>query len=125
MAVPFDVFGRCDRRESGSAPVGPDEVRTWSSQEVPTGEEDEDEIYSQRSKLCADRLLRCELFGIRERERERAKSSEIGIGSLMEFVLGRGLGFGRYRFKDGEWKERGLGDSKLLRHRVRGTKGGR
>ena len=61
----------------------------------------------------------------RERERERAKSSEIGIGSLMEFVLGRGLGFGRYRFKDGEWKERGLGDSKLLRHRVRGTKGGR
>ena len=44
---------------------------------------------------------------------------------MMEFVLGRGLGFGRYRFKDGEWKERGLGDSKLLRHRVRGTKGGR
>eukprot|EP00913_Durusdinium_trenchii_P029067 g27254.t2 len=51
-------------------------VRTWSSQEVPTGEEDEDEIYSQRSKL--------------------------------------------YRFKDGEWKERGLGDSKLLRHRGTG-----
>ncbi|CAK9066221.1 unnamed protein product [Durusdinium trenchii] len=45
-------------------------------QEVPTGEEDEDEIYSQRSKL--------------------------------------------YRFKDGEWKERGLGDSKLLRHRGTG-----
>ncbi|CAJ1335821.1 unnamed protein product, partial [Effrenium voratum] len=45
-------------------------------QEVPTGEEDEEEIYSQRSKL--------------------------------------------YRFKDGEWKERGLGDSKLLRHRGSG-----
>eukprot|EP00435_Cladocopium_sp_Y103_P066081 s648_g28.t1 len=44
--------------------------------EVPTGEEDEDEIYSQRSKL--------------------------------------------YRFKDGEWKERGLGESKLLRHRENG-----
>ena len=26
---------------------------------------------------------------------------------------------GRYRFKDGEWKERGLGESKLLRHRAR------
>ncbi|CAJ1425839.1 unnamed protein product [Effrenium voratum] len=43
---------------------------------VPTGEEDEEEIYTQRSKL--------------------------------------------YRFKDAEWKERGLGDSKLLRHRVTG-----
>ena len=29
----------------------------------------------------------------------------------------------RYRFKDGEWKERGLGDSKLLRHRVRAFDG--
>ena len=28
----------------------------------------------------------------------------------------------RYRFKDGEWKERGLGDSKLLKHRVRITR---
>ena len=24
----------------------------------------------------------------------------------------------RYRFKDGDWKERGLGDSKLLRHKA-------
>jgi len=40
---------------------------------VATGEEDEEELYSQRSKL--------------------------------------------YRFRDGEWKERGLGDAKLLQHR--------
>ncbi|CAK0839662.1 unnamed protein product [Prorocentrum cordatum] len=39
---------------------------------IATGDEDEDELYSQRSKL--------------------------------------------YRFKNGEWKERGLGDARLLRH---------
>ncbi|CAE6943408.1 Nup358 [Symbiodinium sp. CCMP2592] len=49
---------------------------TLQPQEIRTGEEDEDEIYSQRSKL--------------------------------------------YRFKDSDWKERGLGDSKLLRNRVTG-----
>jgi len=43
---------------------------------VETGEEEEDEIYSQRSKL--------------------------------------------YRFRDGEWKERGIGDAKLLKHRGTG-----
>eukprot|EP00929_Paragymnodinium_shiwhaense_P022607 TRINITY_DN143_c0_g2_i1.p1 TRINITY_DN143_c0_g2~~TRINITY_DN143_c0_g2_i1.p1 ORF type:complete len:2603 (-),score=942.64 TRINITY_DN143_c0_g2_i1:139-7947(-) len=43
---------------------------------VETGEEEEDEIYSQRSKL--------------------------------------------YRFRDGEWKERGLGDAKLLKHKETG-----
>ena len=40
---------------------------------IATGEEDEDEIYSQRSKL--------------------------------------------YRFRDGEWKERGIGNAKLLKHK--------
>ena len=40
---------------------------------IATGEEDEDEIYSQRSKL--------------------------------------------YRFRDGEWKERGIGNAKLLQHK--------
>lgn len=44
--------------------------------ELKTGEEDEEELYSQRSKL--------------------------------------------YRFKDGEWKERGLGEAKLLKHKVTG-----
>eukprot|EP00927_Polykrikos_kofoidii_P064233 TRINITY_DN5932_c0_g1_i10.p1 TRINITY_DN5932_c0_g1~~TRINITY_DN5932_c0_g1_i10.p1 ORF type:complete len:531 (-),score=99.17 TRINITY_DN5932_c0_g1_i10:359-1789(-) len=43
---------------------------------VETGEENEEELYSQRSKL--------------------------------------------YRFRDGEWKERGLGDAKLLKHRETG-----
>jgi len=43
---------------------------------VETGEEDEEELYSQRSKL--------------------------------------------YRFHDGEWKERGLGDAKLLKHKQTG-----
>jgi len=43
---------------------------------VETGEEGEEELYSQRSKL--------------------------------------------YRFRDGEWKERGLGEAKLLRHRQTG-----
>ena len=41
--------------------------------EVQTGEEDEEELYSQRSKL--------------------------------------------YRFRDGDWKERGLGEAKLLKHK--------
>lgn len=58
------------------------EIAGWSAsitlevKEVETGEENEEEIYSQRSKL--------------------------------------------YRFKDGEWKERGLGDAKLLKHKVSG-----
>ncbi|CAK0863581.1 unnamed protein product, partial [Prorocentrum cordatum] len=42
--------------------------------QITTGEEEEEEIYSQRSKL--------------------------------------------YRFRDGEWKERGLGDAKLLKHKT-------
>eukprot|EP00746_Dinoflagellata_sp_MGD_P003416 gnl/MRDRNA2_/MRDRNA2_106638_c0_seq1.p1 gnl/MRDRNA2_/MRDRNA2_106638_c0~~gnl/MRDRNA2_/MRDRNA2_106638_c0_seq1.p1 ORF type:complete len:1475 (+),score=417.25 gnl/MRDRNA2_/MRDRNA2_106638_c0_seq1:99-4523(+) len=49
---------------------------TLELKEVTTGEEDEEEIYSQRSKL--------------------------------------------YRYKDGDWKERGLGDSKLLKHKATG-----
>lgn len=45
-------------------------------EKIETGEEDEEETYSQRSKLL--------------------------------------------RFRDGEWKERGIGDAKLLKHRVTG-----
>ena len=33
-------------------------------QEVPTGEEDEDEIYSQRSKLCARGVKSILAFGV-------------------------------------------------------------
>ena len=77
-------------------------------QEVPTGEEDEDEIYSQRSKLYA----------------RGVKSILWLLGSFGSTSSGTDRfhaareAWCRYRFKDGEWKERGLGDSKLLRHRV-------
>ena len=33
----------------------------------------------------------------------------------ISFFKGRGK---LYRFKDGEWKERGIGDMKLLRHKT-------
>jgi hypothetical protein len=45
-------------------------------------------------------------------------SELLGILSSALPILAVGL-LCRYRFKDGEWKERGLGESKLLRHRVR------
>ena len=76
---------------------------------MPTGEEDEDEIYSQRSKLCATAsyLLRVE---------DEQFSSAVAFFELVLILMG--WRWARYRFKDGEWKERGLGESKLLRHRV-------